>query len=430
MALNGEISRLAKLLIDAEGIDQAAAEARLRALTLEIVVGAGVDNVAGHSAILTAVASGVRSFVGGVSVRLAEDAALQSRLPLGASVQEAITVLGAQQLDHDPSARILIGEVGSGRAGDVHAWWDSWKAGASAAPRVCGDGDNPLAGIVAGAASVARAFAPASKRDYPLNSMFDLWPGSDGPPPAFGSVFLPGALWLLGLGNLGQAILWALAALPYPDPDAVKVVLQDRDQISPENWGTSVLVRSEVYGAYKTSVGEDWAKARGFDARRVDRWLDERQRVQDGDPVLAICGFDSAEARKHLDGCGFDAVIDAGLGRKHSDFDSYRVTIFDPQYSATAHFRDVAPRAEAPPQDYEALLGLDDCGAAEVHGVAVAAPFVSAIAGAVTVARAVAIVSGANVPRNEVRRLWRDEARTAQATRVTGRGILRLSQER
>jgi hypothetical protein len=37
----------------------------------------------------------------------------------------------------------------------------------------------------------------------------------------------PNALWLIGLGNLGQAYLWILGALPYPVADALTLVLQD-----------------------------------------------------------------------------------------------------------------------------------------------------------------------------------------------------------
>lgn len=37
-----ELSRIAKMLIDAEGISDVEADARLRAMTLEIVVGDGV----------------------------------------------------------------------------------------------------------------------------------------------------------------------------------------------------------------------------------------------------------------------------------------------------------------------------------------------------------------------------------------------------
>ena len=32
---------------------------------------------------------------------------------------------------------------------------------------------------------------------------------------------LPSRLWIIGLGNLGQAFLWALALLPYEDTAAV-----------------------------------------------------------------------------------------------------------------------------------------------------------------------------------------------------------------
>ena len=116
--------------------------------------------------------------------------------------------------------------------------------------------------------------------------------------PRFREAFLPGALWLIGLGNLGQAYLWALSGLPFADPGSVSLVLQDKDTVSEENWATSVLVKAETYGALKTKVAEDWASAKGFRVRRIDRWLTARDRVEDDDPRLALSGVDKVNARK------------------------------------------------------------------------------------------------------------------------------------
>ena len=427
MDLTPELSRIAKMLIDAEGISGADAEARLRAMTLEVIVGENAHSIAGHNAILTAVAVGKKTFVGGVSVRIDDDVPLVSAMPVGCtSLREAVDRLGATKNVGVAAIRIIIGNV-IGGASDVHAWWDGWKGGAASGPKISGDADNPLAGIVAGAATVAYAFARLRNAHSPGSVEFDLWPQrAVSKPPPFAKVFLPSALWLLGLGNLGQAFMWSLSALPYPNPRAVKLVLQDADQISAENWGTSVLVQSGEYGAYKTALAEQWAKRKGFDVRRVDRLLAPHQRVQENEPTVALCGFDSITARKLIDGCGFELVIDAGLGRAHTDFDVFRVTVFDSEYSVAAHFPGDVPRSAPAPQDYEQLLGLDGCGAAKFEGIGIAAPFVSAIAAATTVARAIAICSGAAVPRNEKRRLFDEGSKLAAPATVNGRGIMRI----
>lgn len=423
MDLTPEFSRLAKMLIDAEGITQAAAEVRLRALTLEIVAGRGIGSVAAQNALLTAVAVGVRTFVGGVSVRFLEDAPLVTALPVVAStLREAVAALGATPLLALPKASLAIGAVDSGTF-DAHVWWDGWTGGTLAAAEPCGVDDNPLAGVAAGAAGVARAFAAARGTEYPDTVVFDLWPGCTG--PEFGEVFLPGAIWLLGLGNLGQALTWSLTALPYSNPGAVELVMQDRDKVGAENWGTSILVRSGVYGGLKSAAAENWAKAKGFAVRRVDRWLDDRQRVDHDDPVLAFCAFDKIAPRKAVDACGFEAVIDVGLGRRHSDFDRYRITVFDPAYSLTEHFAGSSDARAPAAHDYEKLLGLDACGAAVFEGIAVAAPFVSAIAGAAAVARGIALASGSLVPRNETRRLTDPASRLAPGVRIAPRGLIR-----
>jgi hypothetical protein len=430
MGMTPELSRLAKMLIDAEGLTMAEAEERLQALTLEIVVGHDTQTQAAHNAVLTALAVGQRTFAGGVSVLIAEDSALHSELPIAASsLCDATRLLGA--IDHIsmPSARIAIGAFSEQPQADAFAWWGAWTAGSNSKPRECDGGENPLTGIVAGAACVARAFASVRGAAYPADSTFDLWPSDENNyPPPFKSVFMPGEIWILGVGNLGQAILWSMSSLPYAEPKEIKIVLQDRDRIYAENWGTSILVRRDEYGAYKTAVGEAWCKARGFDVRRVDRWLDENQRTQKGEPRLALCGFDSVEARMAFDASGFDIVIDAGLGRSHKDFERFRITVFDKDFLASNHFADQVSEVGPNPQDYEKLLGMDGCGAAIFRQVAIAAPYVSAITGAMVVARSMAISSGVGVPRNEVRRLAEDDVRRSRIAKIGTRGLVRVKQ--
>ena len=52
---------------------------------------------------------------------------------------------------------------------------------------------------------------------------------------------LPSSLWLIGLGHLGQAYLWALGLLPYTQASSLRLVLQDIDIITPSTESTSIL---------------------------------------------------------------------------------------------------------------------------------------------------------------------------------------------
>ena len=53
--------------------------------------------------------------------------------------------------------------------------------------------------------------------------------------------YLPNRLWLIGLGHLGQAYLWNLGLLPYADPSALFLVLQDIDDVTTSTHSTSIL---------------------------------------------------------------------------------------------------------------------------------------------------------------------------------------------
>ena len=345
MALDRQIARLAKILVDSENISFDEAQARLRTLTLEVVVAPEAASPAAHAAILTAVSVASRTFVGGVRVTGAIDQPLNSALPLKAeSLAEAASLVGVFGFDGCPSRKVFVGTNGvPAETWVVSPWWSGWSAGIVKQGEARWDaGDNPLSGIAAGALAVGAAFDAQRGRCNDMGAEVDLWPVRSGEiAPQFEEVFLPGALRLIGLGNLGQAFLWTLAALPYATPADVSLVLQDRDKITEENWATSVLVKSEVYGMLKTKVAEQWALDKGFDVRRLDCRLlaTDRVDVDNNDPRLALSGVDKIEARKLMAKVGFDCIVDAGLGRTSSDFDKYRVTVFDHVYSIDEHFR-------------------------------------------------------------------------------------------
>ncbi|MGF7188231.1 hypothetical protein JOE11_001258 [Robbsia andropogonis] len=434
MALDRYISRLAKILVDSERITFDEAQERLKALTLEVVVGVDAVSPAAHAAVLTAVSVGRRTFVGGVRVVGALEQSINCALPLGvATLGEAAIKLGATDFGGVASRAIVVGatDVLKDRW-SVGVWWDKWRAGTDeVGARACTRDDNPLVGIAAAALAVGRAFEAERGRCHELKSEIDLWPTTGLPNdlPTFSEIYLPGALWLIGLGNLGQAFLWALAALPYENPGAVSLVLQDRDTISEENWATSVLVADDSYGMLKTKVGENWALAKGFDVRRIDRKMVAEDRLDDTDPRLALCGVDKVEPRKYLDGVGFDCIVDAGLGRSAANFDRYRISVFDNERSIKDHFagQDDATVANEIPEDhaYQDLLSeIGRCGVAEIAGAGVAAPYVSALAAAVAVARAIAIISGCACPSSEVGRASSpSRRRLAPTVRVDARGV-------
>lgn len=427
MALTRQISRIAKLLVDAEGISFTDAERRLRTMTLEIRVVGEHDTPAAHAAILTALAVGRRSFVGGVRIVGARQAPLRSPLFPGMSLEEALASIGTSTFYGPASARIHIGR--DYEPGDVCAWWNGWQAGVRADDvNLPGRSDNPLAGVAAGAMAVGAAF----QRLRGITTMpadIDMWPGS-ATPPEFGDVYLPSALWLMGLGNLGQAFLWNLAALPYAPDRRPTLFLQDYDRVSEENWGTSILVPDDFTDVLKSRMAEQWADARGFRVQRLDRALRADLRVDDDEPRLALCGFDKVAPRRHLADTGFHAIVDVGLGRTATDFDRFRVNVFDCDRRIDQHFAglsDPVVTADAPDSPAYAQLEAEigRCGAAEIGNASVAVPYVSAVAAAVAVSRAIAVASGQPCVVGEVQRLSASSRRavpTIQAINARGVG--------
>jgi hypothetical protein len=415
-------SRIRAALVNSGRYTIEEAERKLASMKIRVHLGEDVASTpAGQAAALTAIMTAVRSF-DRVLLDGFLDVPLILRLSVkGKTMREVGLALGAVLPDAGESAprSVLIGAGGrTGNGQEVNAIWNGWSAGVApaASKLVTGRSDCALAGIGAGALAVGQCFLAeqgdvrAGRRTEGVSlwepDAEDWWAAS-GPPLA--DVYLPTALWLIGLGNLGQAYVWSLTWLPYGARGQLTLFLQDFDRIGEENWGTSILVRRKRYGDLKTFVAEDWCLKRGFKVQRIDRCLDGTLKRGDNEPGFAIAGLDRMEPRRLLGGSGFIHILDAGLGADVSDYHQIRVSAFDendrPEVRWAESTEQAAYQARKAAEREQALKSLkgyqehtrkskDACGTAELMGIPVAVPFVGAFAGAVTVAQSVRIASG------------------------------------
>jgi hypothetical protein len=414
--IHSETSRIRAALVNTGLHSFAEAEQKLAESRLTIAIAdEAARTPAGQAALLTAALTATRCF-GRVSIQGNLDEALLCPVPIDAtSLAEAADFLGASTGPLRESApKILIGaDLESGDGWSVQAHWDGWRAGVAPGrnPQAIGRGDCTLAGVAAGALAVGQAFL-AEQGDIRAGrstQSLSLWSPQLGeesgaqPGPTLNQIGLPRDLWFIGLGNLGQSYLWSLTMLPYSSPEQVMMFLQDDQLVGKENWGTSILVQRGKYGILKTRVAEDWALARGFQVRRIDRRLDTNLFRSGMEPGIALAGLDRMSARHLLGQRGFEYIIDAGLGATVEAYMKFRVNVFDSARNPADHFQGVEDQAREVAQKLLQLPAYQDvaqnhadsgCGAAMLADIAVAVPFVSAFVGALSITQAIRIASG------------------------------------
>lgn len=411
------LNRLVKLAIDtgeAETIDEA--QRLFAGYRLAVSAGPAVAKSPTHqAALLTIVNTGRRSLLGGVEIAGVADAPLLVPLAPFRTLSEAVTGLGGKLVKAvRPDAPLIV--IGDSRANAenrfaVQTTFEGWAGGIvplkAETMRLTERREFVPSGIVAGALAVAEAFQhlrgsqPAAGR---RSAGFSLWRPElewrdvDAAGPEISR--LPSALWLIGLGNLGQAYLWTLGLLPYDDPTDLHLVLQDFDLLAESNDSTSLLTQQALIGQYKTRAMAQWAERRGFKTAIVERRFAADFRVGKDEPAVALCGVDNALARSALEDVGFGRIIEAGLGGGTSDFLGFRTHVFPGARKARDIWRDRdaerAVRLDLPAYQSLAATGADRCGLTQLAGRTVGAPFVGAIAGAAVIAELLRMVNGAH----------------------------------
>jgi len=399
------MNRTAKLFMDrGEVASYAEALTKLEGFALGIDAGPEVITSASHQfAVLTAVNAGRRTFLGGVSVSLSGDALLLLSIAGASTLHEAIVMLGGKiGVAAHGVPRLRIGSVHT--SFDFPAWqvtWDGWRGGvipSRDSRRLAEPSDFSLCAGLASVIGLSEVFqffdgsAWAGRRSAGAS----LWhPGADWlvPDPNEPHLsLLPTQLWLLGLGNLGQAYLWMLRSLPFPDGHTLDLILQDFDVVSAANETTSVLTEPGMVGERKTREMAKWAKAVGFTTTIVERRFGPLTRRDDDEPSIALCGFDNALARSALEETGFDLVIEAGLGAGPGSFVNFSLHTFPGSRRASEIWKQDGGSLAPSPMTNEAYANLleakviDECGLTLLASRSVGVPFVSLTAAAFVVA--------------------------------------------
>ena len=417
IAIGDSLHRLVKLAMDTGEVESLEAAQKLF-VGYRLAVSVGED--AGHSqtlqaALLTIVNSARRSLLGGIEVEGVGGMNLLVPIPPYRSLEEAVAGLGGRVVPSLGQGAPLVA-VGNAKPAirspfAIRVTFEGWSGGILPLDhddmRLDESQEFTLAGVLAGALAVTEAFQflrgnqPIAGRRAVGLSLWRpelSWRDHSASGPAIDR--LPSALWLIGLGNLGQAYLWTLGMLPYAVPDEVQMVLQDHDFLADSNNSTSLLTYPDLIGMRKTRAMARWADQLGFKAAIVERKFNRGFRVHDDEPSLALCGVDNEPARNALEEVGFAKVIEAGLGGGTDDFLGFRMHVFPGQRRAKDLWKPVEEnrvgRTDRPAYEKLAVGGLDQCGLTQLAGRTVGAPFVGAIAAAIVIGEVLRVVNGAH----------------------------------
>lgn len=394
-----ETDRLTHLLLSSSAQhDFEKARFKLEQAAITVSIGDAIYSPWGQAALLTIVECGVRMFRGGVYLN---------------GDLEAPTIVGCRR----PIPIIHYLDSAGGRAdiAPVHAihlhighendlkeekriqcWADGWLAivspqGAKKAPLI----GNELSGILAGTLAVSEAFRKNVLDDCRAGmytqSLSPLTPGTS-LNEGFSLDRLPSRIWLLGLGNLGQATLWTLGLLPYADPSSVNLTLQDFDISGVENLDTQVLTNYQWIGEKKARSAAKWAEELGFTTIISERYFGAESRKDKNDPGLALVGVDNIPTRRFVAKAGFDLVIDAGLGASAPEVFDISIHGFPGSRSGDDAWPDSEQNLTPSLNPGLAKLieegRLDSCGAMTIAGQSLGIPSTAIAAAVIQVAQA------------------------------------------
>ncbi|MGH2442703.1 MAG: hypothetical protein ACRDFX_06030 [Chloroflexota bacterium] len=416
------INRVAKMWMD-DGSVSSYDEAleKLRGFRIGLSVGREVTHSRPlQAALLTAVATTTRYCHGGVYVAGLESRPGTTNCSAVTNVSQLVADLGGSLVERLPEDApcLAFGTIDTmaNRIG-LQVTFDGWRAGVlplEDRARLPESGMMTPAGVAAGALAASELFQLFRGREVACQRQLGLslwrpetssrWKDEDKSEPQV--THLPANYWLIGLGHLGQAYAWTISLLPYPTCEKARMVVQDADHVTEANESTGLLSSVAVRGFRKTRLMANWLEQQSFlDVAIVERRFKNDFKIQDDEPLLALCGVDNMDSRRMLEHPGFARIVEAGLGNTADDALKIRVHSFPGTRTARHVFEETADcaaterhlqrtRSQPAYRSMEAGQQLDGCGLDQLAGVSVGIPFVGATASALVIAESIRMAMG------------------------------------
>jgi hypothetical protein len=323
-----------------EGYDEI--EGVFKALRLGIICSEEISvSVPYQAALLTAINSGKRCFMGGIMVKLPEEAKCLLPYWKGKLLKDVVVELGGQIVS-TPDIEGYLLTIGSKptTTKSFQLVCSDWVGGVA----VKGDDINlvgvshfPIGGILAASIGVGLCFIHAmgiSKSVFNSSTGISLWRPDlieewnsfEAAGPMIKN--FPDKLWLLGLGHLGQAYAWSIGLMNFIDPNGLEVLLHDFDSIVKANFSAGLLAEQFNIGQKKTRTLANWLELRGISTRIVESKYSAATNRCEDDPEIMLGGLDSLQTRKILHSEQFKLLIDCGIGGTVGTFDMIRINTF------------------------------------------------------------------------------------------------------
>ncbi len=415
------LSRIDKLFMDQLAIPAEQSHRSRVERGIDVVAGTDVASSFGlQLALLTAVNLGAKCFGGAATVHGVEELwSAPCLVPLAKAdtLGEAISVFGGKSSTLTgtplPNRHLLLGDVTpAGPA--IRLTYDGWLAAVGPAGDLERMKERPhcaLAAIAAAAIALSEIFSEFAGISISAGRRIvrhSLWRPDMGTDLSSGVgkpiVELPTELALFGLGHLGQAYLWGLAALPFDFNERVTLLLCDDDEVELPNIETGALLTSSAIGNLKTRVLAEWLEARGFTTRLLERRVDAHFHRTLEEPVIALSGFDDNRPRHWLASAGFTRIFDSGLGGEEYNFDTLAFRSWPnpranddiwPLESASERETRLARRRQRASTNaaYQSAH-TEECGRLALADKSIAVPFVGAVAGCVVLAEMLKALNG------------------------------------
>lgn len=374
-----------------EELDFEAAQTRLETACLQVTFDRGATAPWAQAALLAVARCGARMFRGGVFLDDGDDVAVAlAGLPVG-SLRMVLRAEGFRAGPAPEHAFHLHVGCAPPRGARLAAWADGWRAhtapAATAAPAA--SPGNEVSGVLCAAMALSEAFRSVVLKEVATarrGQAISAW-GPDEPGPNI--LHTPGPVWLLGLGNLGQATAFMLNLLPYAGARP-PLVLQDLDRTGPENLTVQILSEPGWIGRRKCRSLAEWLESGGFETRLIEAPFTASTRSWPEGPRILLAGVDNLDTRRWAADAGFDLVIDAGLGASASDAFDLRLHAFPGRRSASEAWPVNEGPASAPVLNSGLAKALaqgriNSCGAITLAGKSVGVPCTALAAAALQV---------------------------------------------